>query len=110
MTLYFGRGLKPNETIVRCGEFNAATSDEEKPHQEWGAKYISVHPAFNEGGSNVKNLHYNYALVHTITNFDYDDHIQPVCLPNQLSQFDSVASYKDGECYAMGYGQDKFGK
>ena len=90
---------------MRCGELDAkqnfTESDSElKPHQDRQAKHISVHPAFNS-----KNLYNDFALVHLDTPFDLDDHIFPICLPDQhLTPF-----IEDDDYYAMGYGKDSFG-
>ena len=102
---YF-RGLKLENTVVRCGEHDTSKTNEEKPNQEINAKHISIHPLYNDGGS-VKNLHYNYALIHTDHSFKLDKtHIYPICLPNQ---FQEIPDYNFEECYAMGYGKDRFG-
>ena len=91
---------------MRCGELDAkqnfTESDSElKPHQDRQAKHISVHPAFNS-----KNLYNDFALVHLDTPFNLDDHIFPICLPNQHS----TPFVEDDDCYAMGYGKDSFGR
>ena len=92
---------------MRCGEYDiTTTTGEEKPFQERDAKNISIHPLYNDGGA-VKNLHYNYALIHTKENFELDEeHIYPICLPDQ---FQAIQEYNNDECFAMGYGKDKFG-
>ena len=76
-------------------------------HQEHGAKRISIHPAYNEGGTSVNNLYFDYALVHTKYDFEYQNHILPVCLPSPLEKWHP---YTEDECYVMGYGKDKYGK
>ena len=93
--------MKTEDTIVRCGEYNAATLNERKPHQNRQAKHITVHPAFN-----AKNLYYDFALVHTTEDFEYDEHIYPICLPNQL---EPLPEFNSDACYAMGYGKDGYG-
>ena len=78
------------------------STSERKPHQDRHAKHISVHPTFNN-----KNLYYDFALVHTDIEFELDEHIYPICLPNQ---HETLPLYNEGDCYAMGYGKDSFGK
>ena len=74
--------------------------------QERDIKYVSIHPAYNAGGSNVQNLHFDFALLHTVSDFGTDDvHIFPICLPEGL-----VPNYSGDLCYVMGYGKDKIGK
>ena len=95
------------EIKVRCGELDAKqnyteSATERKPHQDRHAKHISVHPTFN-----VKNLYYDFALVHVETPFELDEHILPICLPNQ---YETLPIFDDEDCYAMGYGKDSFGK
>ena len=100
------RGYKPENTIVRCGEYDARSDREERKHQDQVARYISIHPAYNK-----KTLHYDYALVHTKSDFVYDDdrksHIYPVCLPDNFHQ---IPPFEEGDCYVMGYGKDGGGK
>ena len=97
------RTLKPEDTLVRCGEYNSENLNERKPHQDRQAKHISVHPAFNS-----KTLYYDYALVHTSTDFEYDEHIFPICLPDPLEELPSFTD--DEPCFVMGYGQDRYGR
>ena len=97
------RSLKAENTIVRCGEHNAAKINEPLPHQDRPAKHISIHPSFN-----MKNLYYDFALVHTKTDYDLnEEYIQPICLPDQFGQ---VPSFDDEPCFTMGYGKDGYGK
>ena len=93
--------MKPENTIVRCGEYDAANIHERLPHQDQKVKHISIHPAFN-----MKNLYYDVALVHTETNFALDEHIQPICLPDPTSPQPFTG---DKPCYTMGYGKDGYG-
>ena len=97
------RSLKAENTIVRCGEHNAAKINEPLPHQDRPAKHLSIHPSFN-----MKNLYYDFALVHTKTDYDLnEEYIQPICLPDQFGQ---VPSFDDEPCFTMGYGKDGYGK
>ena len=97
------RSLKAENTIVRCGEHNAAKINEPLPHQDRPAKHLSIHPSFN-----MKNLYYDFALVHTKTDFDLnEEYIQPICLPDQFGQ---VPLFDDEPCFTMGYGKDGYGK
>ena len=100
--LFFHRKLKLSDTKVRCGELDATSDDEEKPPQDRQARHISIHPAFN-----AKNLYYDFALVHVATDFELDEHISPICLPDQ---FQPLQSFNNDECYVMGYGKDRSGK
>ena len=94
--------MKPEKTIIRCGEYNAANINERLPHQDRKVKHISIHPSFN-----MKNLYYDVALVHTQENFDFEEHIKPICLPDATSQ---LPSFDDEPCFTMGYGKDGYGK
>ena len=103
----FWSGKDVSKIKVRCGELDAKlnyteSTSERKPHQDRHAKHISVHPTFNN-----KNLYYDFALVHTDIEFELDEHIYPICLPNQ---HETLPLYNEGDCYAMGYGKDSFGK
>ena len=96
------RKLSAENVHVRCGEYNAQKINERKPHQDRRAKQISIHPSFNS-----KSLYYDFALVHTQKDFVLDEHIFPICLPDQFGQ---LPSFDDEPCYAMGYGKDGYGK
>ena len=103
---YSFRNLKAEDIIVRCGDFNTEVITEALEFQERDIKHVSIHPAYNDGGSNVQNLHFDFALLHAVSDFGTDDvHIFPICLPEGL-----VPNYSGDLCYVMGYGKDKIGK
>jgi len=87
------------ELMVRCGEWDTHTEDEELPYQQVDVKDILKHPAFNRD-----NHHNNFALLFTKTEFKYEKHISPICLPEP-----GKAPSPPEHCVSHGWGKDKFG-
>jgi len=87
-----------NKLVVRCGEWDTQTTDEEEPFQERNVDKMELHPDFN-----VDNHHNNFGLLFLESDFSYSSHISPVCLPRPGLLF-------GGEnCVSHGWGKDKFG-
>jgi len=85
--------------VIRCGEWDTQTEDEEFPHQERKVFRIVKHPDLD-----VENHHNNFALLMMSNKFDIMSHISPICLPQpgkppQTPEF----------CVSHGWGKDKFG-
>ena len=55
---------------VRCGEWDTQTEDEPNPFQERKAKKIVKHPEYDDN-----NLHNDFSLVFTSSNFILEEHI-----------------------------------
>merc|ERR1712223_1671957 len=92
------KDIKPEDLIVRCGEWDTQTEREQMPYQEIQVEEIRTHQDFvNE------NHHNNFALLFLRQAFKIQDHIQPVCLPQPCAVYDSK------NCVANGWGKDKFG-
>jgi len=86
---------------VRCGEWDTQQQIEPQKHVDKAAKYISVHPAFDS-----KNLQNDFALIHLEEEFQLTQHINTMCLPDPDLEEDS---YDTENCFATGWGKDKFG-
>lgn len=84
---------------VRCGEWDTQSTSEPYPHQDRRVGILKVHPEFNK-----RNLANDMALLFTTTEFQLDQHIDTVCLPEPGEQFVNMK-----ECFATGWGKDKFG-
>ena len=58
-------------------------TDELGIHQDRKIKEVTIHPLYT--GTDQKDfsdwLNYNFALLHLEKDFDFDDHISHVCLP-----------------------------
>jgi secreted trypsin-like serine protease len=93
---------------VRCGEWDTQQQIEPQKHVDKFARHISIHPAFNK-----KNLQNDFALIHLQEEFPLTEHINTMCLPDPFysEDFDSdyETSYDDSDCFATGWGKDKFG-
>jgi len=86
---------------VRCGEWDTQQQIEPQKHVDRFAKHISIHPGFNS-----KNLQNDFALIHLQSEFPLSDHINTMCLPDPVYDDDS---YDHSDCFATGWGKDKFG-
>ena len=93
---------------VRCGEWDTQQQIEPQKHVDRFAKHISVHPAFDS-----KNLQNDFALIHLAEEFPLTQHINTMCLPDPFyadEEFDDdETSYDTSDCFATGWGKDKFG-
>lgn len=85
--------------IVRAGEWDTQTELEVLPHQNRQVKEIIVHEGYNKG-----TLFNDIAVLILDQPFEWQDNIQPVCLPPANTQFDF------SRCYATGWGKNKFGR
>ena len=87
---------------VRCGEWDTQQQIEPQKHVDRFAKHISFHPSFDS-----KNLQNDFALIHVQDEFPLTQHINTMCLPDPIYDDDS---YDHSDCFATGWGKDKFGK
>jgi len=94
---------------VRCGEWDTQQQIEPQKHVDRFAKHISIHPGFDS-----KNLQNDFALIHLAEEFPLTQHINTMCLPDPFyaddEEFDDDEnSYDTSDCFATGWGKDKFG-
>jgi hypothetical protein len=87
---------------VRCGEWDTQQQIEPKKHVDQYAKYISIHPGFNN-----KSLANDFALIHLQEKFELSNHINTICLPDRY-QYKNQDTYYTDNCFATGWGKDKF--
>merc|ERR1712080_792866 len=93
-------GFNINEILkVRCGEWDTQTETEAYPHQDRYVSNFVVHPLFN--GQNLFN---DYAVLFTTADFTMDHNVDTICLPHPGE------SFINEDCFATGWGKDKFGK
>jgi secreted trypsin-like serine protease len=93
-------GFKNNEILkVRCGEWDTQTESEAYPHQDRYVNNFVVHPLFNS-----RNLFNDYAVLFTTADFTMEHNVDTICLPQPEETFVSE------DCFATGWGKDKFGK
>jgi len=93
----------PSVIKVRCGEWDTQQVIEPRKHEDRNAFEISLHPLFNE-----RNLQNDVALIHLQTEFVLQPHINTICLPDQGLPND--LDFNRDNCFATGWGKDKFGK
>jgi len=84
--------------IVRCGEWDTQTTSEPYPHQDRAVKALKIHPEY-EG----RALFNDFAVLFMESNFHLDFHLSTVCLPQPEETFEG------NNCFASGWGKDKFG-
>lgn len=90
---------QPNKVIIRAGEWDSQSEAEILPFQERVAQKIIIHRDFKSGP-----LFNDVALVILKENFDFNDNVDIVCLPNQNENVDFQ------NCVASGWGKDQFGE
>ena len=108
-----------DKLVIRCGEWDTQTQQEELPHQERKVFQVLVIRSVRGGQStrdlitaplqrhaelDVENHHNNFALLFLSDKFDIMDHISPICLPQPNSP-PSASEF----CVSHGWGKDKFG-
>merc|ERR1711910_44394 len=89
---------QPGTLKVRCGEWDTQRVSEPRAHQDRRIRTLDIHPEFNE-----RNLANDRALLYTEEDFELEEHIDTVCLP----QPDDIFDYQT--CHATGWGKDQFG-
>merc|ERR1711936_757728 len=89
---------QPRTLKVRCGEWDTQRVSEPRAHQDRRIRNVDIHPEFNE-----RNLANDWALLYTEEDFELEEHIDTVCLP----QPDDIFDYQT--CHATGWGKDQFG-
>jgi len=92
------KDIRPEDLIVRCGEWNTQSEEEMQPYQEIQVQEIKRHRDFDNA-----NHHNNFAVLFVEKAFEIQDHISPVCLPQPCAVYDHK------NCVANGWGKDKFG-
>merc|ERR1719260_352464 len=88
----------PASLKIRCGEWDTQDQNEPRPHQDRYVTSLDIHPAFNG-----KNLANDWALLYTEKEFELQQHIDTICLPQPDDLFDFQT------CFATGWGKDQFG-
>ncbi|XP_071745786.1 phenoloxidase-activating factor 2-like [Lepeophtheirus salmonis] len=87
---------------IRCGEWDSQNEVEPMIHQDREIKDIRIHPQFDS--KNIKN---DFALLFMEEDFELAPHVDTICLPDNLA---GINSYDQIDCFATGWGKDKFGK
>ena len=83
----FSRKYKPEELMVRCGEWDIAETEGERyEHQDREAKSISIHPLYTRGKSDNLKLYYDVGLVHTKEAFEFRPNVNTICLPDSVTE------------------------
>ena len=95
--------VDPATLKVRCGEWDTQQTVEPVKHQDRYAKHVSIHPEFNP-----LNLQNDFALIHMAENFILSPAVDTICLPDRAQEENS--QYLKENCFATGWGKDKFGK
>jgi secreted trypsin-like serine protease len=89
---------EPQKLKIRCGEWDTQNQNEPREHQDRYVNAIDVHPDFNP-----RNLANDWTLLYTTQDFELQEHIDTVCLPQPEELFDYQS------CFATGWGKDQFG-
>ena len=76
--------------MVRCGEWDIKNEDEIILHQDRNVEFVSIHPGYSYN-LNIEN---DYALLHVKEDFILDDHISPICLPDNPGKREGKYSFQ----------------
>ena len=89
--------VNDRQIYVRCGEHDVKFENEFLEYQDIRVRQVNIHPDYNN-----KTLANDLAILETETNFIYQDHISPVCLPKPYESFDGSE-----DCISSGWGSGK---
>jgi secreted trypsin-like serine protease len=89
---------EPEKLKIRCGEWDTQNQTEPRPHQDRYIASLDIHPEFSS-----RNLANDWAVLYTEEDFELQQHIDTVCLPDPEEIFDTQT------CFATGWGKDQFG-
>ncbi|KAL4123183.1 hypothetical protein QTP88_015406 [Uroleucon formosanum] len=92
-------GKKPNELVIRAGEWDSQTDNEQIPIQDRQALKIINHEDFEPD-----ELLNDIALIIVTKPFSLREHVGTTCLPSPNYVF------SEQRCYASGWGKNVFGK
>lgn len=87
--------------VVRCGEWNMDTKKDTIRQDRW-AHSIHRHPNFKFAKRNIPQN--DFALIRVKKDFDLNQYVDTICLPNRKDDYDLTG------CYATGYGKDRWGR
>jgi len=88
----------PRVLKVRAGEWDTQREGEPYQHQDRTIAAVRIHPEYLPGP-----LYNDLAVLFTESAFDLAPHVDTVCLPDLDDNFDY------SQCFATGWGKDKFG-
>merc|ERR1711887_425812 len=88
----------PAKLKIRCGEWDTQNQTEPRPHQDRYVNALDIHPEFNP-----RNLANDWAVLYTSEDFELQQHIDTMCLPQPDDEFEG------NNCFATGWGKDQFG-
>ncbi|XP_071543202.1 phenoloxidase-activating factor 2-like [Panulirus ornatus] len=84
---------------IRLGEWDTQRTYELYPHQDRGVTKVVIHEQFISD-----NLHNDFALLILDEPADLVPNVDTICLP------ETAPNYNINDCWATGWGKDKFGK
>ena len=94
------RDYKAEEIRIRCGDWDIFGTDERFAHQDKNANVITIHPRYINGREDNLKLYYDLALIHTTDAFEIEPNVNPICLPDSVSQ----DNFSEDDCHTMGWG------
>lgn len=76
------RTIPSYKLLVRCGDWDISSTNERIKHQDRRVESFTSHPSYSGKG----RVEYNYAILHVTQDFELNEYINPVCLPNIPNQ------------------------
>lgn len=90
--------IKPGKLVIRAGEWDLATTDEQYPHQDRGVRSMIIHKGFSK-----PSLQNDIALLILTSPVELTTNVNTICLPPLNAQFDNQ------QCVVTGWGKDAYG-
>lgn len=89
--------MRPNDVLIKAGEWKLGSTEEPKPFQTVRVKTITAHPAYQP-----TTLESDVALLHLESNLNFDKHIGPIC----IEQGEQDLSPSIDQCVTTGWGKE----
>lgn len=90
--------IKPGKLVIRAGDWDLSTTDEQYAHQDRAVRSIIIHKGFSK-----PSLHNDIALIILASPVELTDNVNTICLPPMSAQFDNQ------NCFVSGWGKDSYG-
>lgn len=91
--------MKPGKLVIRAGDWDLSSTDEQHPHQDRGVRSIVIHKGFTK-----PSLHNDIALLILSSPVELTDNVNTICLPPP-----NAHQIEKHHCFVSGWGKDSYG-